>query len=335
MTLTNHGVRKAAILIASLDHAGAEALLTGMSPAQADAVRAAVEHLGEVDPLEQNEVIDEFFRIGPLVPDKHPCGIELSDRAPVDFHAPQMQETAHSKGGQGAAPLRSLKDIPLQVLVGFLRHEHPQTIAVVVSRLPSERAAEVLAALPAEMQIGVARRLVDLDDTAPTILREIEDAIAARLCEHAQSDRRRTAGLDALNKILGAANPQVKQHILANLSRHDRNLAGKIHFEAEPAWSFTDLAGVDAASLSALLHHAQREVVALALAGAEPEFAEQALAVLPTDESRWLRDALAHLGPTRLSDVEEAQRELADLAQQLERRGEISLSKRGHLSVAV
>src|SRR6478609_9657491 len=70
------GIRKAAILIASLDVQSAESLLGQMLPAQADAVRKAAAELGDLDIVEQNEVIDEFFRIGPLVPDKQASGIE-------------------------------------------------------------------------------------------------------------------------------------------------------------------------------------------------------------------------------------------------------------------
>jgi flagellar motor switch protein FliG len=86
-----------------------------------------------------------------------------------------------------------------------------------------------------------------------------------------------------------------------------------------------------------VLHHAQSELLVLALAGARSQFAERVFELFPPDESAALGKALAHLGPTRLSDVEEAQRELADLAHQLELRGEIApkLRARAHLSVAV
>jgi len=70
-------LRKAAILMASLEPEYAESLLRQVSPAQCEALRQAVESLGAIDPAEQDEVLEEFFRIGPLVPDKQPSGIEL------------------------------------------------------------------------------------------------------------------------------------------------------------------------------------------------------------------------------------------------------------------
>src|SRR5438046_2608030 len=73
-------VRKAAILVSSLDAESAQALLSQMPSRQAAAVRKAITVLGAVDPSEQNEIIEEFFRVGPLVPDKNRAGIDLNSR---------------------------------------------------------------------------------------------------------------------------------------------------------------------------------------------------------------------------------------------------------------
>lgn len=232
-------------------------------------------------------------------------------------------------------PFRFLQEASAQSLSPFLEREHPQTIAVVISNLPSDRAAEILANLPPDLQIEVARRLVDLDETDPEVLREVERGLESWLCEQVRSNRRRAAGLTALNNILGAASPRTKQHILANLARHDRPLANKTVASPQPALSFAQLEHLNSASLTVVLHHAPVELLVLALAGAGPEFAARVFDMFPAEEAAALRDALHNLGPTRLSDVEQAQQELAELAQQLEMRGEIAPEARGQLSVAV
>ena len=55
----------------------------------------------------------------------------------------------------------------------------------------------------------------------------------------------------------------------------------------------------------------------MALAGASAWFVERVANCLPSRQSRLLRRALKHLGPTRLSDVEDAQQALVDLAVEL------------------
>jgi flagellar motor switch protein FliG len=331
-------LRKAAILIASLDQERAESLIRQVSPIQADALRLAVEGLGEIDPVEQHEVLEEFFRIGPLVPDKQPSGIELDRGLPEQLAIPSPLAANHGENSHsepGAEPFRLLHEAPAQSLSPFLEREHPQTIAVVISNMPANRAAEILAGLPADLQIEVARRMVDLDETDPEILREVEQGLESWLSEQAHGNRRRAAGLKALHNILGAASPRTKQHILANLARHERPPVDNVAPAPQPALSFAELEHMNSASLTVVLHHAPMELLVLALPGAGPEFAARVFDMFPTQEAAALRDALRNLGPTRLSDVEQAQQELAELAQQLEMRGEIAPETRGQLSVAV
>ena len=334
MKTKHRNLRKAAVLLASLDGERADELLRQMSPGQSHVLRRAVEELGEIEPAEQNEVIEEFFRISPLLPDKQPSGIELDGRLPLSLSG-QSQTGAAAGQADGAVPFRFLHEAPARSLAPFLEREHPQTIAVVVSHLPSDRAAEILAGLPEELQIEVARRLVDLEETDPETLREVERGLESWLCEQVRGDRRRTAGLAALNQILGAASPRAKQHILANLARRDHQLASKLRVSPPPALRFSDLELLDSASLTVVLHHADAQILVLALAGANVDFAERAVELFPADEAQDLRRALRELGPTRLSDVEEAQQQLAELARQLEARGEIAPDPRRHLSVAV
>ena len=155
MRKKHRNLRKAAILLASLEAEHAETLLAQMSPAQADVLRQAVARLVDIDGEEQNDVIEEFFRIGPMVPDKHPSGLELDDQLPEHLSAVEHIEDraaderpAHV--AHAAPALGFLHEASAQSLAPFLEREHPQTIAVVVSHLPSERAAEILMASATE-----------------------------------------------------------------------------------------------------------------------------------------------------------------------------------------
>jgi flagellar motor switch protein FliG len=332
MNPSPRSLRKAAILVASLDAREAESLLRQMSPAQAQVLREQVERLGEIDAAEQSEVLEEFFRIGPLVPDEDPAGIELDAPLPA---ALSRGSALSGCDAEGARPFRFLDEAPPEKLAPFLEREHPQTIAVVMSHLPADRAAEVLSHLPAELQTEVARRLVDLEETDAEVLREVERGLESWLCCEVRGERHPSAGVAALAGILGAANPRARHDILANLARHDRELAGKLDLPVAPPLSFSDLGQMDTGSLAVVLHQAEPELLVLALAGAAPRFAERAIELFEPDVAGAISSALCNLGPTRLADVEEAQRQLADLAQQLERRGEITPEIRGRLSVAV
>ncbi len=325
-------LRKAAVLVASLEPQRAEAILAQMSPAQANAVRAAVEDLGPLDPAEQNEVIEEFFRIGPLVPARDVSGIELDSPRCADLLPP----TAHSASSTEPQSRACVwQDAPADALVSYLEREQSQTIALVVSRLPSQLAAEVLAGLPSERQVEVARRVVELDQTDPAIVDEIERGLAAWLAERTAAQQRRADGMTALSQILESANPLTREHILANLAGREPNLVPAPESPPSPTINFADIEQFDATTLRALMRGASTQVLVLALAGARPEFAQRALAQLPVARSQVLARALCNLGPTRLADIEEAQQQLACLAGRLQAGCDLMPAARRHLSVAV
>jgi len=339
----HRGRRKAAILLASLDRRSADALLAQMSAEQADAVREAVAELGEIDPYEQHEVLEEFFRIGPLVPDREPSGLELDDPATLQLSlstaaaAECAMPVARAVAAGEASPpaFQLLQDAPIKTLSALLEREQPQTIAVVLSHLTPGRAAELLAGLPSALQAEVARRLVDLDETSVEVLREVERGLEAWLSEQSLRGQRRSAGMAALKEILSATDPDTKENILANVAAHDRQLAAKLAPAAahQAPLAFADLVQLDDPSLAKVLRAADRQVLVLALTAGGDELVRRVLSGLAGREEKSLRYALDHLGTIRLSDVEDAQQELAAIAQLLESSGQIRRTPR-RLSVA-
>ncbi len=59
--------------------------------------------------------------------------------------------------------------------------------------------------------------------------------------------------------------------------------------------------------------------------GVSAKLIERILSKLPEAEARIVRHRLDHLGPTRLSDVEEARQRIAEVARQLASKGEIDV----------
>jgi flagellar motor switch protein FliG len=88
---------------------------------------------------------------------------------------------------------------------------------------------------------------------------------------------------------------------------------------------FDDLVGLDDDALARVLRAADPQVALLALSGASQELVDRILRRLPLREARMLRRQIEQLGPTRLRDIETAQRQLADLTSQLAEEGLIQV----------
>jgi flagellar motor switch protein FliG len=334
MNPQDQGIRKVAILVASLDQAAADAMLERLGPEQSRRVRQTIVDLGQIDPREQRRVIEDFFRAGPGLPENYPPGVELDGQLARKLAVPQLRPTyeqtsaSHSVSGR---PFRFLHEAEVEKLARVLVGERPQTIALVLSHLPPEQAGGVLSRLQPALQVDVIRRLVDLEETDPEILREVEGALQSRLSQQVQMQRRRTAGLQAISGILEASGDVVAEQILDNLTVHDQPLAEKLNL---PAPTFEDLADLDDAALAAVFQAAQPELAMTALVGAPPELIDRILRGLAAAEAKSVRHKLDHPGPIRLSDVEGARQQLADLARRLARQGRIQLPKANCLAAA-
>jgi flagellar motor switch protein FliG len=328
-----NGIRKAAVFVSSLDRAAADLVLEQMSPQQAQAVRQAMVGLGEVASEEQHRVLDEFRRLEPLTPGKNPPGIELDDSLAQALARPPERRSGDSEEWRPAdVPFRFLREAETEKLAKILVAERPQVIALVLSHLAPEQAGKVLARLAPATQVDVVRRLVDLEETDPEILHDVERGLEKRLSELVRMQRRRVAGLSAVAGILEASEQQIGMQLLDNLAQHDHALADRLM--PEP-FEFTDLLAFDDRTLAKVLAAAELELVILALVGAPPEWSARLVRLLAEPEARQVNRALGSPGPTRLSDVEEARSRLAELAGQMAIQGRIELPRRQRLPATV
>jgi flagellar motor switch protein FliG len=234
---TNDDLRKAAILIDSLDQQAADALLDQMEPPQADRVRRALLSLGDVAEDERDLVIAQFLgrREAPSVQPERPdsamddSGIEIDESLAARFVTDDREvEEEPPPPPSPAMRFQFLGEADGEMIVPFLRDENPQAIAVVLAHLPPERAADVLSRLAPALQAEVVRRIVHLDATSPEVLRDVEQELGSRLFDQLQKLRRRTAGVTAMRQILGATDVSNRQNLLAILAGNDTAMAEQL-----------------------------------------------------------------------------------------------------------
>ncbi|HUT10825.1 MAG TPA: FliG C-terminal domain-containing protein [Thermoguttaceae bacterium] len=329
------GIRKAAVLVAGLDQKSADALLDALGEEQARRVRDAVVELGEIDPHEQRRVLDEFFRIQPMVPNQRPPGIELDGRLARKLSMPPRGCTAENEQpdaspGADPKPFHRLCEAEADKLARILANERPQTIALVLSHLPPEQAGNVLIRLPAELQNDLIHRLIDLEETDPAILRDVERALESRLSQQVRMQRRRVAGIKAVSDILHASDSRVGMQILDGLAEHDRPLAEQL---GPQRLQFDDLTRLDDDTLDTVFDGAEPELLMIALVGAPPELIDRVVRRLGESEAEEVRHRLDHPGPIRLSDVEDARGRIAELARRMAIEGRIRLPEKQPLFV--
>jgi flagellar motor switch protein FliG len=308
LPLTDAGLRKAAILVASLDHTAADAVLKQLGAEPARQVRQAVIALDEIADDEREQVMIEFFRLSPE------RKITQYSSETVDGRSADHKPAVERSKPAGGRPFQRLSEAEGEKLARLLSNERPQTIALVLSHLSARQAGEVLAQLTPGLQTEVVRRLVNLEETDPMVLREVEQALEMRLSRQVQMQRRRVAGWAAVEGILRTADRDVGAKIVGNLAAQDRHFAERL---SPPPLDFEDLENCDDAVLAEVFGGADPAWIVPALLGAPPTLVDRALRALPFRQATAIRRQLAEPGPIALSDVETARRRLADAARQI------------------
>ena len=69
-----------------------------------------------------------------------------------------------------------LRNVPGDQIAPFINHEHPQSIALILSQLEADQASGILSQLPERLQSDVAYRIATMENITPTVLKEIEEA---------------------------------------------------------------------------------------------------------------------------------------------------------------
>jgi flagellar motor switch protein FliG len=232
MSTITPNMRKAAVLIRSLDAATAAGLLAQLPPEEVASVRTAMDALGPIDPDERADVAAEIRLAAPVARAGTGAGVELAFSSPATCKgAPSAWLTADASTLSKSQPIGQrfdfLERAPISSLVPYLAREHVQTIAVVLSHLPPARAAAVLAALPPRLQADALERLSVLGESDPDSLKVVEQELAAWVAAHS-SQRRGARSGGAVDAILAAADTATRDNILANVKSHKRHLAGQL-----------------------------------------------------------------------------------------------------------
>ena len=209
-------------------------------------------------------------------------------------------------------------------LTSFLQKEHPQTAALILAHLNPRKAADIVSSLPFELKNEVMYRLATMGKTSPEMLNDIEDVIRNQLGSLIGAEMSVTGGAGQVAEILNLTSRAAERSILDNIRERSDELATSIK---ALMFVFDDLQGVSAPDLQRLLMDVDQRDLALSLKTVSDELKEKILRNVSERVAVALNEEIDLLGRVRVSDVDEAQQRILEVAQQLEADEEIVLSR--------
>jgi flagellar motor switch protein FliG len=208
----------------------------------------------------------------------------------------------------------------------MIRNEHPQIIAIVLSFLDSDQAAEVLAQFAENVRPDIVMRVATLEGIQPSALQELDEILEKQFSGGGNVQSSSMGGVKTAANILNMVDGALEGMVMEQITDADAELAQEIQ---DLMFVFDNLIDIDERGIQTLLREVSSEQLLLALRGAEEGLKEKIFSNMSKRAAEMLRDDLDAAPPARLSDVEGAQKEILTVARRLSEAGEIMLGGGG------
>ncbi|MFQ5509024.1 MAG: flagellar motor switch protein FliG [Leptospirillia bacterium] len=317
------GPEKAALFLLALGEEAASGVLRNLSSRDVYSVTSNMTRMTSASPSQVSDVVREFGETTVAHGGFSSIGGEDYIRnvlvgALGDEKAEQMLESVQTE----AEALEALNWLDPKTLAGFLRHEHPQTIAIVLSYLDPPLTSQIIPLLREDNVAHVLLRMATLDQVPAHVIRELGVVLKRELLSASGSRTRASGGVQATADVLNYVDNETEERILSEIDQINTDLAENIR---KRMFLFEDLTKMDEKAVQEILKEISKEVLTVALKGTEDEIREKFFKNMSERAAAILKEDMEDRGPVRVSEVEAAQAEILKVAKQLESQGRIVL----------
>ena len=335
MQSKENGIKKAAILLISLGPEISSQILKMLPDEMIQKVTYEIANIEYVEPHDREQVIADFMDMASAREYILDGGLDyarnLLNKALGSVRAKEIIEVL-TQIQQREKPFAILRKADTHQLANMLANEHPQTIALIMCYIQPDKAANVLALFPHELQTEVAERIGVINRTSPAVIKKIEAIVQNKFSNIIESDSENIGGVKTLVEILNSVDRTTEKNIISDLEKTQPELAEVIKANL---FVFEDIVTLDKSSIQRVLREVDNEQLVLALKGASEEVSTVVYANLSKRAADTVREDIEFMGPVRLSTVEEAQHKVVGVIRRLEEAGEIVIGRGDSDSIIV
>lgn len=319
-------LHNAAVLLMSLPEDQAGDVMSKLDSKQVEQVSIEIARMERVSSEEEEEVIREFSKTNPAAGGES-GGLERARKLVKHALGKESGDTLDNiRQSIEALPFGFLRNVDSQNILTYITDEHPQTIALIISHLPSSFGAEILGGLAPDRQLAVVRRMATMGQTNPDIIREVEAGLERRMSSVMSQSFRMAGGVESVASMLNVADRATERVLLEGLAKDDPELADEIR---RLMFVFDDIAKFTPKEIQAVLKNVESSQWAMALKGASPEMKDKILGNMSERAAEMLSEEMEYLGAVKISAVEDQQQKIVDVVRGMEDAGEIELNQSG------
>ncbi|NBJ11015.1 flagellar motor switch protein FliG [Microvirga arsenatis] len=317
------GPERVATLLFAMGKPAAGKILKHFSEDEIRLVTKSAAMLGPVSPTQIEQLVEEFaanFTDGAdLVGGAAHIEKLLTGILSPEQIASIMNEVV---GNANRSIWERISTVSESAIASYLMKEHPQTAALILSKVKPSCAAKVMAQLPQPLRNNLMRRMLSMKPIVDETMKNIEKT----LHEDFMANFSKNAGADTHAKIADIINKMEREHmedVLNNLSsvrpKSAEILRGLL-------FTFDDIVKLTPKDRTTLFDQVPPDRVVLALKGTNEEFRKVVLSALSSRVRRMIEHELNSKEPSAHRDIAEARRAITDLALEMAGRGEIVIN---------
>ncbi len=319
---TMSGSEKVAALLLAMGKPLASRLLKHFDPAELKTITRSAAALGAVPMETLEELVEELAG-------QFSRGVDLQGTAAEVEHLlggvlppEQVAEImADVLGNSNSSIWVKLSGLPEKDLAAYVAKEHPQTAALILSRLTPEAAAKTLAVLGRELRNALTRRMLTLRTVSEPTIRILEaklrdDLLLNPAREIAKNTQSRI--VDILNRMA----PEQAEDVLGSLAAVKPTEAAALRSKM---FSFKDIDTLSMKARSILFDKVPSEQIVLALKDTDTVFRDAVLSALGARARRLVENELSG-GVGTPKEVAAARQAISAIVLDLIGRGEIEVS---------
>ncbi|MBI5183607.1 MAG: flagellar motor switch protein FliG [Nitrospinae bacterium] len=327
------GPEKAAILLISLGERLASKVLQQLEEKEIQTIGHYIAYLDNVSADTIDEVVEEFYKrvtsggIGIVS-----GGMDYIRKVLSNITDPsrvnEIMNNIFSPGSEVSmgGGFEIIKHLDAKTISDFLRNEHPQTAAIILSHMESRHAATILRELPEKNRGEIVMRIATTDKVVHSVLKEIDEALEAEFRASGESGGvgvgRKIGGINTAAEILNQMDHTTEKGILAEVEEKNLDLAGEIK---HLMFVFEDIINVDDRGIQTILKEISSEDLVMALKTASDTLKDKIFRNMSERAAIMVKEDLEVIGPVRLSDVEKVQQKIIQTAKRLGEEGKIMI----------
>ncbi len=319
-------LQKLAALLIILGPESASQILKNFDEHELDAISLEMSKLTVVSHELQREILREFPEVAVQASTAILGGVGYTKTALEKSVGALRASDIIGRVAPAPVPVVAMQqiiDMDTRQLFNLVKNEQPQTIALIVSYLSSEKSSHLLVLLRSELRDQVVERLATMAPTPVEVVERIVEVLNQRAGVKSTRALNQTGGLKNAAELLNSLDKNVSQSMLLELEKRNPELGQAIR---QKMFTFEDLSFLDATSLQKVMREVDMRDLAVALKTASPKLRSALLSSISKRAAETVNEEISFLGAVKKKDIEAAQLRIIESVRQLETEGELDLS---------